>query len=84
MSSIKPCLISFHSADQPDRMADITLSTYGVEKLLRGLKTNKAIPDNIHPWALKEIATDFAPILSHLVSNLSQMDVQYSRGLENR
>ncbi|KAJ8025228.1 hypothetical protein HOLleu_35377 [Holothuria leucospilota] len=49
------------------RMADITISTHGVEKLLKGLNKNKAVgPDNIHPWVLSEIASDFAPMLSHL------------------
>lgn len=48
-------------------MADITISTHGVEKLLKGLNKNKAVgPDNIHPWVLSEIASDFAPMLSHL------------------
>ncbi|KAJ8031305.1 hypothetical protein HOLleu_27992 [Holothuria leucospilota] len=49
------------------RMADISISTHGVEKLLKGLNKNKAVgPDNIHPWVLREIASDFAPMLSHL------------------
>ena len=48
-------------------MANITISTHGVEKLLKGLNKNKAVgPDNIHPWVLSEIASDFAPMLSHL------------------
>ncbi|PIK53838.1 putative RNA-directed DNA polymerase from mobile element jockey-like [Apostichopus japonicus] len=49
------------------RMDDIHVSTFGVEKLLRGLKTSKAVgPDNIHPWVLKELATDIAPTISHI------------------
>ena len=49
------------------RMADISVSTFGVEKLLKNLKTSKAMgPDNIHPWVLRELATDLAPMISHL------------------
>ncbi|PIK37220.1 hypothetical protein BSL78_25949 [Apostichopus japonicus] len=49
------------------RMDDIHVSTFGVEKLLRGLKTSTAVvPDNTHPWVLKELATDIAPTISHL------------------
>ena len=49
------------------KMADITISTHGVEKLMKGLKPNKAMgPDNIHPWVLRELATELAPMMSHL------------------
>ena len=49
------------------KMTDIVISTHGVEKLLKGLKPNKAMgPDNIHPWILKELAMDLAPMLRHL------------------
>lgn len=50
------------------RMADITISTYnGVKKLLKGLNRNKTMgPHNVHPWVLSEVASDLAPVLSHL------------------
>ena len=67
-----------HSVDllNCSRMADITISTVGVEKLLKGLNRNKAVgPDNVHPWVLSEVASDLAPMLSHLY----QQSLSYGR-----
>ena len=47
------------------RMADITFTTPGVEKILKNLNAHKAAgPDDISPRILKELATTIAPILT--------------------
>ncbi|XP_072028466.1 uncharacterized protein [Amphiura filiformis] len=50
----------------PD-MPNITITTFGVEKLLKNLKINKASgPDNIPARILKECASSVAPILQKI------------------
>ena len=45
----------------------VTISTSGIEKLLRNLDPTKAPgPDRISPRILREVATEIAPALSHL------------------
>ena len=60
-------------------MPEITVTSEGIVKLLKNLKTNKASgPDNLAPTLLKELSTEIAPILqkifakslhSHIVPN---------------
>ena len=50
-----------------NKMDNITISSKGVEKILHGLNTTKAMgPDNLHPKVLKELAPNLACILAHL------------------
>lgn len=45
----------------------LTITTYGVEKQLRGLKADKAYgPDGIPPWFLKENAQEISKILTDI------------------
>ena len=49
------------------RMEDIKVIEAGVKKLLRRLNTSTTCgPDAISQKVLKELATEFAPIISHL------------------
>ena len=46
-------------------MPDIHVTAEGVHKLLNGLKTTRAaVPDDIHPRVLKEIALPISPLLA--------------------
>ena len=48
-------------------MDAIVLTKEGVTKLLKGLNHSKALgPDELHPRALKELATELGPVFSHL------------------
>ena len=48
-------------------MPDIKISSKGVEKMLNGLNSKTASGrDNIHARFLKEMASDIAPILTHI------------------
>ena len=48
-------------------MNDIAVSKDGVIKLLKGLNPSKALgPDELHPRALKELATELGPVFAHL------------------
>ena len=48
------------------KMPDITLTRKGVEKLLLGLNTSKAMgPDKVHPRILKELAHDLSEVMTH-------------------
>ena len=48
-------------------MNDIVVSKDGVTKLLKGLNPSKALgPDELHPRALKELATELGPVFAHL------------------
>ena len=48
-------------------MNDIVISKDGVIKLLKGLNPSKALrPDELHPRALKELATELGPVYAHL------------------
>ena len=48
-------------------MEDIVVTKEGVTKLLEGLNTSKALgPDELHPRALKELATELGPVFTHL------------------
>ena len=50
-------------------MPPISISTAGIQELLREVDTKKAPgPDNIPAWVLKHCATEIAPILSRLFS----------------
>ena len=49
------------------RMNDITVSTEGVTKLLKGLNPSKAMgSDELHPRILKELAAELGPVFTHL------------------
>ena len=49
------------------RMNDISVSTDGVTKLLKGLNPSKAMgPDELHPRILKELAAELGPVFTHL------------------
>ena len=49
------------------RMNDISVSTDGVTKLLKGLIPSKAMgPDESHPRILKELAAEHGPVFTHL------------------
>ena len=51
-------------------MDDIVVSYEGVGKLLKGLKSSKALgPDELHPSVLKELATELGPVFAHLFQN---------------
>ena len=51
------------------RMPSISISTDGIQELLKEIDTKKASgPDNIPSWVLKHCATEIAPILSGLFS----------------
>ena len=51
------------------RMNDISVSTDGVTKLLKGLNPSKAMgPDELHPRILKELAAELGPVFTHLFS----------------
>ena len=48
-------------------MNDISVSTDGVTKLLKGLNPSKAMgPDELHPRILKELAAELGPVFTHL------------------
>ena len=48
-------------------MDDIVVSNEGVTKLFEGLNPSKALgPNELHPRALKELATELGPVFAHL------------------
>ena len=47
-------------------MNDIVISKDGVIKLLKGLKTSKALGPVHHPRVLKQLATELGPVFAHL------------------
>ena len=48
-------------------MEDIVVTKEGGTKLLNGLNPSKALgPDELHPRALKELATESCPLFAHL------------------
>ena len=48
-------------------MDDIVVSKDGVTKLLKGLNPSKMLwPDELHPRALKELATELGPVFAYL------------------
>ena len=50
-------------------MPPISISTFGIQELLKEVDTKKApVPDNIPAWVLKHCATEIAPILSRSFS----------------
>ena len=52
-------------------MDDIIVSNEGVTKLLKGLNPSKTLgPEELHPRALKEIATELGPVLAHLLTRV--------------
>ena len=52
-------------------MEDIVVTKEGVTKLLKGLNPSKALgPDELHPRALKELATELGPVFAHLFQQL--------------
>ena len=51
-------------------MEDIVVTLKGVTKLLKRLNPSKALgPDELHPSALKELATELGPFFLHISSD---------------